>query len=173
MLNEMFASPHVRILLAYLHAPETLAAVVLPGILSVAILLGYASAGRVSRRLMAVWWAALPVSYLCAYWVITTETQTLYIFSAFSVACLFLLFFRKSLPPALAFALTFMSLLFVDMSHALARAMSGHFPIDRFYLGVGGAGWRDALIVVPLITAGMVAYARLRIRHRGERLVEI
>jgi hypothetical protein len=83
MLKELFDSPHTRALLTYLHAPETLVAVVLPGLLSIGILFGYAYAGRVSRRLMLIWWTALPVSYLCARWVVTAETQSLYIFSAF------------------------------------------------------------------------------------------
>lgn len=173
MLRDFLAGPQGHALLAYLHAPETLAAVVLPGLLSIAILSGYASMGRVSRRLMIIWWAALPVSYLCARWVVTPQTESLYIFSAFSVACAFLLFFRKSMPPALAFALTFLSLLSVDMSHALARAMSGTLPLGYFYLGIGGAGWYDALIITPLVTAAAVAYARSRILRRGEQLSEI
>jgi hypothetical protein len=59
------------------------------------------------------------------------------------------------------------------MSRALARAVSGYLPIDRFYLGIGGAGWYDALIIIPLITAAAVAYGRSRILRRGERLSEI
>ena len=173
MLREFLESPQGQALLTYLLSPQTIAAVVLPGLLSLCILAAYTWAGRVSRMLQLIWWIALPISYLCAYWVVTPERESLYIFSAFSVACVFLLFFRKSLPPALAFALTFFSLLSVDLSHAFARALSGAFPVERFYMGVGGAGVMDSLLVMPLVTAILVPYARTRIQRRGERLVDI
>ena len=45
--------------------------------------------------------------------------------------------------------------------------------VDRFYVGVGGAGAGDGLVLVPLLTAAAVAYAAGRIRARGERLAEL
>ena len=74
---------------------------------------------------------------------------------------------------ALAFALTFLSLWWVDVTHALCRALECGMPLDQFYLGVGGGGARDALLLVPAMTAAMVAYATRRIRSRGEALVEL
>ncbi|HZP85330.1 MAG TPA: hypothetical protein VFB54_00820 [Burkholderiales bacterium] len=172
MLDQLFVNPPALALLAYLRTPETWTAVLLPGTVSLAIFGAYLHAGRISAQLQRIWWCALPISYGCAYWVITPEAESLYIFSAFSVACAFLLFRRRSVPPALAFALTFLSLFSVDMSHALARAITVGLPLDRFYLGVGGAGLRDSLLVMPSLTAMTVAYARLRIRRRGEELVD-
>ncbi len=77
------------------------------------------------------------------------------------------------MPPELAFALTFLSLWWVDVTRALGRAIESGAPIEQFYVGVGGAGAGDGLLVVPLLTAAAVAYAATRIRARGERLVEI
>jgi hypothetical protein len=61
----------------------------------------------------------------------------------------------------------------VDVTHALCRALECGIPLDQFYLGVGGGGARDALVLVPAMTAAMVAYATRRIRSRGEALVEL
>ena len=53
---------------------------------------------------------ALGISFCCARWEVTGEVQRLYIYSAFSVACLLLLFVRIYVAPALAYALTFLAL---------------------------------------------------------------
>jgi hypothetical protein len=91
----------------------------------------------------------------------------------FSIACALLLFMRIYVPPALAFALTFLSLWWVDMTHAFCRALECDIPIELFYHGVGGAGMGDALVLVPLMTAAFMAYGARRIRARGERLAEL
>jgi hypothetical protein len=173
LLEDLLAAPSVAALLSYLHLPETRAAVVLPGLASLAIVGFYARRGRISDKLQLLWVLALPVSYFCARWIVTPEYQALYIYSAFSVICALLLFKRILVPPALAFALTFLSLWWVDVTRAFCWALECGEPIDQFYLGVGGAGTRDALFIVPLATALMVAYAARRVRARGERLVEL
>jgi hypothetical protein len=173
MLEELLAAPGIAALLTYLHLPETRAAVLLPGAASLAIVAYYARRGRISGTLQLLWLLALPVSYFCARWIVTAEYEALYIYSAFSVICALLLFKRILVPPALAFALTFLSLWWVDMTRAFCWALECGDPIDQFYLGVGGAGLRDALLIVPLATGLMVAYAARRVRSRGERLVEL
>ncbi len=173
MLEELLASPGTRTLVHYLVAPETSLAVVIPGIASLAILGFYTRQGRVSRRLQLVWMVALGVSFCCARWEITADVQRLYIYSAFSVACLLLLFIRIYVAPALVYALTFLALWWVDVAHALCRALECGVDVDRFYVGVGGAGAGDGLVLVPLLTAGAVAYVARRIRARGERLAEL
>jgi len=173
MLEQLLADAGGGALASYVRARETQVAVLLPGAISLAVLAVYAYGRRISLRLQAIWWVALPISYLCATWVITEQTQSLYIYSAFSVACAFLIFSRVCVPPALAFALTFVSLFVVDMLHALTRAFMTGGSLETFYWGVGGAGMRDSLFIMPLLTALMIAYGRVRIRMRGETVVEL
>jgi hypothetical protein len=121
--------------------------------------------------LQFVWVLALAVSYCSARWDLTSDINQLYIYSAFSVACLLLLFRRVYISPALAYALTFMSLWLVDVTCALSRTLECGAPLSRFYVGVGAAGMQDALFLLPLLTAAAVAYGVGRIEARGERLV--
>jgi hypothetical protein len=173
MLEEVLANPGTRALVHYLGAPETRLAVVIPGLASLAILGFYARRGRVSGRLQLLWILAVGISFCCARWEVTAEVQRLYIYSAFSVACLLLLFVRIYVAPALVYALTFLALWWVDVVHALCRALQGGIDVDRFYVGVGGAGAVDGLVLVPLLTATAVAYVAGRIRARGEQLAEL
>ena len=168
MLEELFGSPAARTLGEYLARPETSVAVLLPGIASLAILRFYFRAGRISDRLKLLWLMALPVSFYCARWESNPEVQQLYVYSAFSVACLLLLFNRVYISPALAYALTFLSLWLVDVTRALCHALECGSRLDQFYFGVGGAGVYDALFLVPLFTAAAVGYAAARLRSRGE-----
>jgi hypothetical protein len=171
MLDELLGSPAYQTFVNYLSCPETRVAVLLPGGVSVGILAYYARAGKVSRRLQLLWVLALGVSYYCARWELTSDMDQLYIYSAFSVACLLLLFRRVYVSPALAYALTFLSLWLVDVTCALSRTLQCGAPLAQFYVGVGAAGMRDALFLLPLLTAAAVAYAASRIESRGERLV--
>ena len=173
MLDQLLGSPAYQTFADYLSRPETSVAVLLPGVLSAAILAYYARAGKVSRRLQLLWVLTLGVTYYCARWELTSDTAQLYLFSAFSVACLLLLFRRVYVSPALAYALTFLSLWLVDMACALLRTLESGAPTLGFYVGVGAAGMRDALFLLPLLTAAAVAYAVGRIWARGERLVAL
>jgi hypothetical protein len=173
VLEELLAGPGTRTLAVYLVAPETRLAVLIPGVISLAILGYYARQGKVSHRLQLIWVLTLGMSFYFARWEITEELQRLYIYSAFSVACVLLLFKRIYIAPALAYALTFLALWWVDVVHALCRALEYGADLDQFYRGVGGAGAVDGLVLVPLMTAAAVAYAAGRIRSRGERLAEL
>ena len=170
MLEELLLSPGYRTFVNYLLRPETGLAVLLPGILSLGIVGFYSRAGRVSDRLQLLWILVLPIAYYCARWDMTPDGDRLYTYSAFSVACLVLLFKRIYVPPALAYALTFLSLWWVDVTRALCRMLECDVPLSRFYEGVGGAGLRDALFLLPLMTAVAIAYGASRIEGRGERL---
>ena len=173
MLDELLANPAYQTLAGYLSCPETRVAVLFPGVVSICILAFYARAGKLSRRLQLLWLLALAISFYSARWELTSESHQLYIYSAFSVACIVLLFKRVYVAPALAYALTFLSLWMVDVSYALSRTLECGAPLSHFYVGVGGAGFRDALFLLPLLTAAAVAYARSRIEARGERLVAL
>jgi hypothetical protein len=173
MLDQLLGSRAYQTFVDYLTSPETSLSVLLPGVLSAGILAYYAGAGKVSRRLQLLWVLTLGVTYYCARWELTSDTAQLYLFSAFSVACLLLLFRRVYVSPALAYALTFLSLWLVDMTCALLRTLESGASVSGFYLGVGAAGMRDALFLLPLLTAVAVAYAARRIWARGERLVAL
>jgi hypothetical protein len=173
MLDQLFGNPAYQTLANYLSCPETRVAVLLPGVVSLGILAFYARAGKLSRRLQLLWLLALAISFYSARWELSSEAHQLYIYSAFSVACIVLLFKRVYVAPALAYALTFLSLWMVDVGHALSRTLECGAPLWNFYVGVGGAGFQDALFLLPLMTAAAVVYARSRIEARGERLVAL
>src|SRR5262249_19161902 len=150
-LDQLLGIPAYQTFADYLSRPETTVAVLLPGVLSAAILAYYARAGKVSRRLQLLWVLTLGITYYCARWELTSDSVQLYLFSAFSVACPLLLFRRVYVSPALVYALTFLSLWLVDMACALLRTLEYGAPITGFYVGVGAAGMRDALFLLPLL----------------------
>ena len=160
-------------LLRYLSSPAVRFSVLLPGLLSVAIYWFYRRAGRVSYRLQILWFVALALTFFFARWEQSEEVQRLYMYSGFSVACLVMLYFRVYISPALAYALTFLSLWWVDITHALCQAVLCQWDLDRFYVGVGGAGMMDTLFVVPLMTAAFLAVLSAQFRRQGVLLQEI
>jgi len=171
MLEELLMT--YAALVRYFARPAILLAVLLPGLISVSIYWFYRRAGRVSYRLQVLWFIALALTFSFAHWEQSEDVQRLYIYSGFSVACLILLFFRVYISPALAYALTFLSLWWVDMTHALCHAMVRPWDLDRFYVGVGGAGLLDTLFVVPLMTAVFVGLVASRLKRQGVALQEI
>lgn len=173
MLEDLLSGPGVGAFVEYVQSPHVWLTVIMPGLVSLGILAFYIRQGKVSHRLQLVWLGTLVVSFGCARWEVTPEVQQLYIYSAFSVACALLLFKRMYLAPPLAYALTYLSLWWVDVVQALRHAIVSGTAIDHFYLGVGGAGATDALVLVPLATAILIAYGVKRIRARGEQLAEL
>jgi len=157
----------------YVSNPAVQLAVILPGIVSVAIYWIYRRAGKVSFQLQLLWSVALALTFFFARWEQSDEVQRLYIYSGFSVACLVLLYFRVYISPALAYALTFLSLWWVDITHALCQAVLCKWDLERSYIGVGGAGVFDTLFVVPLLTACLVAIVSAQFRRQGVALREI
>jgi len=129
-------------------------------------------AGRLSRRLQLLWSASILITLFCARWDYSNDLHQLYFYSAFSVACLVLLFKRMYIPPALAYALTFFSLCLVDLGEAFAHAIQWHLPLASFYYGVGGAGVFDALFIVPALTALAVACVASRSKRENRLLRE-
>jgi hypothetical protein len=158
---------------AYLGSSSTRIAVLGPGSASLAILLIYWYRGGISSRLQVMWVAAVLISFYCTRWDETGDMRALYIFSAFSVASVLLLFNRLYIPPLLAYALTFLSLWSVDMMHAFCHSLEAGESLASFYNGVGGAGATDALLLVPVVTALFVSYAAARVHQRGESLQPI
>ena len=117
--------------------------------------------------------AHLALEFSFARWTQTGDLLELYVYSSFSVACLLLVFRGLWISPTLAYALTYLSLWWTDVMQALCRRLESDLPLDGFYVGVGGAGAWDALLVVPLLTALAVGYAGTRVRRRGVGLQDI
>lgn len=80
---------------------------------------------------------------------------------AAAVLC-FLVWRGHYVSPCLAFALTYASMLPVDV--CLARLATGP---DFNPEGIGGAGWLDGLLVFPALTALTVVYANWRMASVG------
>jgi hypothetical protein len=155
----------------YLLSGSAWVAVFIPGIVSLIVVAVYARAGRFSTRLQVLWLCSLPVTLVCTHWDYTDDVHQLYIYSAFSVACIMIFFKRMYIPPPMAYALTFFSLGLVDLTAAFRHAIEWHLPVETFYYGVGGAGIVDALFVVPLFTAAAAAYASARLKNSNPGLV--
>jgi len=172
-LPEVFGSSGYETLHAYLADPATQTAVIVPGALACGIVLFHSLTGRISERLQLTWMLTLPLSFSLARWAESGDLQQLYVYSSFSVACVLLVFRGLWISPALAYALTYLSLWWTDVMQALCRRLESDLPLDGFYVGVGGAGARDALLVVPLLTALAVGYADTRVRRRGVVLQDI
>jgi hypothetical protein len=173
MLEDLLGSSAYGIFLDYLRSPTTHLAVIIPGVLSLAILGFYSRLGRISERLQLLWMLALSIAFYSASWDVSGDMQRLYVYSAFSVTCAMLLFNRMYISPALAYALTFLSLWWVDVTRAFCYALECGKPLEEFYVGVGGAGLLDALFIVPLLTAGVVGYASARLKRQHAPLLAI
>jgi hypothetical protein len=157
---------------SYLFDAPALIAVAIPGTLSLAIIGLYGKAGRISTRLQLLWLLSLPIALACTRWSYTAEIHELYIYSAFSVACLLVLHKRMYVSPVLVYALSFLSLCAVDVVSAFWHALRWQLPLGTFYYGVGGAGIQDSLFVIPLFTAAAAAYAIARMRSKRLALSE-
>ena len=173
MFEEFIGGSAFKILLEYLRSPETHLAVIFPGVLSLAILGFYSRLGRISQRLQLLWVLALAIAFYSAHWDVSEDMQRLYVYSAFSVTCAMLLFNRMYISPPLAYALTFLSLWWVDVTRAFCFALECGRPLEEFYVGVGGAGLLDALFIMPLLTAAVVGYAGARLKCQRTPMLAI
>ena len=112
----------------YLLSTSAWTAVFIPGTLSLTVVALYARAGRLSRRLQLLWLFSLPITLVCMRWEYTDDMHQLYIYSAFSVGCMMILFKRMYIPPLMAYALTFLSLCLVDLTAAFRHAIDWNLP---------------------------------------------
>lgn len=115
--------------------------------------------------LRMVWWLSLPLMYVTAHWRESDQIVSLHILAWFSMACVVFAWRRMPVTPGLAYALTFFSLFWVDLAHALSLALRTNAPVSTFYHGIGGAGWYDGLFIFPLLAAAAIAYAHWRHAH--------
>ena len=135
----------------------------LPALISVAIIL----AGRARSGLGAAdqFWLvvlSLALTAVLARVVITPEATSLHIVPGATLIVCYLVWCGFYISPGLAFALTYATSLPVDFF--LARMVTG----ADFNVGaIGGAGLRDGLLLLPVLTAVAVMYANWRIASVG------
>ncbi|MFN0299236.1 MAG: hypothetical protein ACKVQU_02660 [Burkholderiales bacterium] len=150
---------------AYLEAGSTasmLIAVALPLIASVALLYQVRYRLREFSLLIGVWCVSLPLMYFTSFWREVDGVLSLQIIVIFSIAALILVWRQLPVAPGITYALTFLSLLPIDVIRAVQYALDGGYPLMEFLRGVGGAGVFDGLFVFPLLTALTVMYAHWR-----------
>ena len=131
------------------------------------VALGLVAAGRVRSDLAATdqfWLFAFSLAFsalLCRVSV-TDDGAALHIVPGATLFIGYLIWRGRYLSPGLAFALTYATCLPVD--YFMAQALVGA-SFDPQY--IGGGGWRDGLIVLPLLNALAAAYGNWRVRGRG------
>lgn len=136
---------------------------VLPALISIGIIL----AGRARSGLGAAdqFWLvvlSLALTAVLARVSITPEATSLHIVPGATLIVCYLVWCGWYVSPGLAFALTYATSLPVDFF--LAQAVTGaHFNSEY----IGGAGWRDGLLLLPALTALAVMYANWRIARVG------
>ena len=150
---------------AFLEAGSTTSifiAVVFPLIASVALLYRIRYRLREFSLLIGVWCVSLPLMYFTSFWREVDGVLSLQIIVIFSIAALILKWRRAPVAPGIAYALTFLSLLPIDVIRAAQFALDAGYPLAEFLRGVGGAGIFDGLFIFPLLTALTVMYAHWR-----------
>lgn len=148
-------------------------AVALPTLLSAVLL--YNARRRLGQypALIRLWWISLPLMYFTSYWREADDVLSLQIVVLFSMGALCLVWRRHPVAPGLAYALTFVSLLIVDVARAVQYALDEGYPLSVFLRGVGGAGMYDGLFIFPLLTAVCVVYAHWRQSGNPKRALAV
>jgi hypothetical protein len=105
---------------------------------------------------------AIALSVVFARVDVTADAISLHFPPGAAAVLCYLVWRGHYIPPCLAFALTYASMLSVDVG--LARLATGpHFNPE----GIGGAGWRDGLLIFPALTALAIVYANWRMAKVG------
>jgi hypothetical protein len=135
----------------------------LPALISI----GFVLARRAGSGLGAsdqLWLLAfsLALSIVLARVSITPEATSLHIVPGATLVLCYLVWSGHYVSPGLAFAVTYATSLPVDFFVA-QFAIGADFNAEF----IGGAGWRDALLVLPTLTAFAVMYGNWRLRQAG------
>jgi hypothetical protein len=105
---------------------------------------------------------SLALSTILARATITPDETALHVLPGATVVVCYLVWCGVYVSPGLAFALTYATILPVDFFLAQMLTGSGFNPEC-----IGGAGWRDGLLVLPALTALAVMYANWRMKMVG------
>ncbi len=145
----------------YLLTPETLVAVVGPGLVA---LWGFGS-GALTARQWQLFALATMASVLTARWQVSSEAVQLFILPVMLAVVSYDMYRCRAWRARHAYAVTFLSLWSADMLHAANLKAMGLLNSDVYYGGVGGAGLMDGLFIDPLAAAAICKYARWRQRN--------
>jgi Protein of unknown function (DUF1614) len=148
-------------------------AVVLPLVVSLALLYQARHRLREYSKLIALWFVSIPVMYFTSYWREVEGVLCLQIVVIFSIGALCMTWRRMPVAPGIAYALTFFSLVLIDLIRATEFALERGHPLPEFLHGIGGAGLFDGLFVFPLLTAVTIMYAHWRQRSQPERALVV
>lgn len=107
---------------------------------------------------------SLALSAVLARVTITADETSLHVVPGATMVLCYLVWCGHYISPGLAFALTYATCLPVDFF--LAQLAVG-FAFNAEF--IGGAGWRDGLLVLPALTALAVTYANWRMLKAGGR----
>lgn len=136
---------------------------VLPGLIALGIVV--ARQARSGLGMAGQVWVAvfsLALSVVLARVVITPDETSLHIVPGATVAVCYLIWRGHYISPGFAFALTYFSCLPADFF--LAQLATGsEFNSEC----IGGAGWRDGLLVLPALNALVAMYANWRMVKVG------
>jgi len=105
---------------------------------------------------------SLALSVALSRMTVTPDVTALHFMPGATVALCYLVWCGHYISPGLAFATTYATCLPVDFF--LAQLFLG---ADFNPEAVGGAGWRDGLLVFPVLTALAIMYANWRMIHAG------
>jgi len=136
---------------------------VLPALISFGIVL--ARRARSGLGLGDQFWVvvvSLALSVALSRVTITPDVSSLHFMPGAAVVLCYLVWCGHYISPGLAFATTYATCLPVDFF--LAQLV---FGADFNPESIGGAGWRDGLMVFPALTALAVMYANWRMIHAG------
>lgn len=137
------------------------------GLLPALISLGLVLAGRTRSQLSKgdQFWLgvfSLALTAVLARVSVTPEAISLHLPPGATAILCYLVWRGYYIPPGLGFALTYASVLPVDVW--LAKLATGpHFNPGC----IGGAGWFDGLLIFPALTALAIAYANWRMATMG------
>lgn len=136
---------------------------VLPALISLSLVAARQARPRLGRG--AQLWlcvSSLALSAALARVDVTPDAVSLHLPPGATVALCYLVWRGHYIPPCLAFALTYASMLPVDVG--LAKLATGpHFNPE----GIGGGGWFDGLLIFPALTALAIVYANWRMATVG------
>jgi len=137
------------------------------GLLPAVISLGFVAARLTHSRLSKgdqLWLCvfSLAISAVLARVDVTPDAISLHFPPGAAAVLCYLVWRGHYIPPCMAFAFTYASMLPVDV--ALAKLATGpHFNPE----GIGGAGWLDGLLIFPALTALAIVYANWRVAKVG------
>jgi len=136
---------------------------VLPALISIGLVLArQAQTGLGPADQFWVLVLSLALTAVLARATITPEVVSLHIVPGATLIVCYLVWSGWYISPGLAFALTYATCLTVDV--VLAQAVTG---ADFNSEGIGGAGWRDGLLLLPTLTALAVMYGNWRLARVG------